>query len=187
MHFARALVPCVLLLVGCTLDPAPAPNAMSSFKVTVVGVFERVGATRNPLSVVSQCVALYGSQAAVPFDVKGQPGCRYVIPRGEAEFDIKATAIGIDNAPFRDFNGSVTFRVIPGDQPPNLRARWSAANFGEVEATVRAVNIPDKGTLYRVRLGPYQSLDDANRIKSALSQSGVGAAIIRTTDEARNP
>jgi cell division protein FtsN len=38
-----------------------------------------------------------------------------------------------------------------------------------------------------VRLGPYQSLDDANRIKAALSQNGVGAAIIRTTDETKNP
>ena len=66
----------------------------------------------------------------------------------------------------------------------NLKAKIA---FTGLEATVRAVNIPDKGTLYRVRLGPYQSLDDANRIKSALSQSGVGAAIIRTTDEARNP
>jgi len=50
---------------------------------------------------------------------------------------------------------------------------------------VRPVSIPDKGTLYRVRLGPYQSLDDANRIKGALTQNGVGAAIIRTTDEAK--
>ena len=66
----------------------------------------------------------------------------------------------------------------------NLKAKIA---FTGLEATVRAVNIPDKGTLYRVRLGPYQSLDDANRIKTALSQNGVGAAIIRTTDEARNP
>jgi cell division protein FtsN len=66
----------------------------------------------------------------------------------------------------------------------NLKAKIA---FTGLEATVRAVNIPDKGTLYRVRLGPYQSLDDANRIKSALSQNGVGAAIIRTTDEAKNP
>jgi cell division protein FtsN len=29
-----------------------------------------------------------------------------------------------------------------------------------------------------VRLGPYQSLDDANRIKATLAQNGVGAAII---------
>jgi cell division protein FtsN len=63
----------------------------------------------------------------------------------------------------------------------NLKARIALTGL---EATVRPVAIPDKGTLYRVRLGPYQSLDDANRIKSALSQNGVGAAIIRT-DEAR--
>jgi cell division protein FtsN len=66
----------------------------------------------------------------------------------------------------------------------NLKAKIA---FTGLEASVRAVSIPDKGTLYRVRLGPYQSLDDANRIKSALAQNGVGAAIIRTTDETRNP
>ena len=66
----------------------------------------------------------------------------------------------------------------------NLKAKIA---FSGLEASVRPVSIPDKGTLYRVRLGPYQSLDDANRIKAALSQNGVGAAIIRTTDEARNP
>jgi len=66
----------------------------------------------------------------------------------------------------------------------NLKARIALTGL---EAAVRPVNVPDKGTLYRVRLGPYQSLDDANRIKTALSQNGVGAAIIRTTDEARKP
>ena len=66
----------------------------------------------------------------------------------------------------------------------NLRARIALIGL---EASVRPVAVPDKGTLYRVRLGPYQSLDDANRIKGALSQNGVGAAIIRTTDEAKNP
>ncbi len=66
----------------------------------------------------------------------------------------------------------------------NLKAKIA---FTGLEATVRAVAIPDKGTLYRVRLGPYQSLDDANRIKVALFQNGVGAAIIRTNDEAKNP
>ena len=65
----------------------------------------------------------------------------------------------------------------------NLKAKIA---FTGLEATVRAVSIPDKGTLYRVRLGPYQSLEDANRIKSALTQNGVGAAIIRATDEAKN-
>ena len=65
----------------------------------------------------------------------------------------------------------------------NLKARIALTGL---EASVRAVSIPDKGTLYRVRLGPYQSLDDANRIKSTLTQNGVGAAIIRTADEPKS-
>ena len=64
----------------------------------------------------------------------------------------------------------------------NLKAKIA---FTGLEATVRPVDIADKGKLYRVRLGPYQSLDDANRIKAALSQSGVGAAIIRINEETK--
>src|SRR5213075_2642351 len=64
----------------------------------------------------------------------------------------------------------------------NLKAKIALSGL---EASVRPVAIPDKGTLYRVRLGPYQSLEDANRIKTALSQNGVGVAIIRTTDESK--
>jgi len=66
----------------------------------------------------------------------------------------------------------------------NLKAKIALTGL---EAAVRPVTIPDKGTLYRVRLGPYQSLEDANRIKTALSQNGVGVAIIRTTDEPKTP
>jgi len=62
----------------------------------------------------------------------------------------------------------------------NMKAKIALVGL---EATVRPVSVPDKGTLYRVRLGPYQSLEDANRIKSALSQNGVGAAIIRADDK----
>lgn len=65
----------------------------------------------------------------------------------------------------------------------NLKAKIALTGL---EASVKAVDVPGKGTLHRVRLGPYQSLDDANRIKAALSQNGVGATIIRT-DEAKNP
>jgi len=64
----------------------------------------------------------------------------------------------------------------------NLKAKIA---FTGLEAGVKAAEVPGKGTLYRVRLGPYQSLEDANRIKTALSQNGVGATIIRT-DEAKN-
>jgi cell division protein FtsN len=64
----------------------------------------------------------------------------------------------------------------------NLKAKIA---FTGLEALVKAAEVPGKGTLHRVRLGPYQNLDDANRIKAVLSQNGVGATIIRT-DEAKN-
>jgi cell division protein FtsN len=64
----------------------------------------------------------------------------------------------------------------------NLKAKIA---FTGLEASVKPAEIPGKGTLHRVRMGPYQSLEDANRIKAALSQNGIGATIIRT-DEAQN-
>ncbi|HXN15393.1 MAG TPA: SPOR domain-containing protein [Usitatibacter sp.] len=64
----------------------------------------------------------------------------------------------------------------------NLKAKIALVGL---EATIRETAIPDKGRLFRVRLGPYQSLDDANRIKAALSQNGVSTAIIRSTDDAK--
>jgi len=52
---------------------------------------------------------------------------------------------------------------------------------------VKPVSVPDRGTLYRVRLGPYQSLDDANRMKTTLAQNGVATSIIHTPEDAKNP
>jgi cell division protein FtsN len=59
----------------------------------------------------------------------------------------------------------------------NLKAKIA---FAGMEATVRSVNLPDKGTLYRVRLGPYRSLDEVNRIKAVLSQNGISAAVVKS-------
>jgi cell division septation protein DedD len=61
----------------------------------------------------------------------------------------------------------------------NLKARIALLGLS---ASVTATNVPDKGTLHRVRLGPYQSLEPVNRIKTALSESGIPAAVVKTTD-----
>jgi cell division protein FtsN len=61
----------------------------------------------------------------------------------------------------------------------NLKAKIAFSGF---EANVRAVNLPDKGTLYRVRLGPYKNPDEVNRVKSTLSQNGISAAVVKAGD-----
>lgn len=58
----------------------------------------------------------------------------------------------------------------------NMKAKIAFAGF---EASVKPVNLPEKGTLYRVRLGPYKSQDEANRVKGVLSQNGVSASVVR--------
>ena len=58
----------------------------------------------------------------------------------------------------------------------NLKAKIAFSGF---EANVKAVNVSGKGTLYRVRLGPYRSQDEVNRIKGVLSQNGIGAAVVK--------
>jgi cell division protein FtsN len=57
----------------------------------------------------------------------------------------------------------------------NMRAKVAFAGF---QASVKSVNLPEKGTLYRVRLGPYKSLDEVNRVKGVLGQSGIAAAVV---------
>jgi cell division protein FtsN len=56
-----------------------------------------------------------------------------------------------------------------------MRAKVAFAGF---QASVKSVNLPEKGTLYRVRLGPYKSLDEVNRVKGVLGQSGIAAAVV---------
>ena len=61
----------------------------------------------------------------------------------------------------------------------NLKAKIAFSGF---EANVRPVNFPDKGTLFRVRLGPYKSTEEVNRIKATLSQNGINAAVVKAAD-----
>ena len=49
-----------------------------------------------------------------------------------------------------------------------------------IEATMQSVEIPDKGTLNRVRLGPYSSVDEMNQVKTELLKRGVSTAVIKT-------
>lgn len=48
-----------------------------------------------------------------------------------------------------------------------------------IEATMQTVEIPEKGTLNRVRLGPYSSVDEMNQVKTELLKRGVSTAVIR--------
>ncbi len=58
----------------------------------------------------------------------------------------------------------------------NLKAQLALSG---VEASVQPATLPDKGVRYRVRLGPYDNVDEVNRIKSDLLKRGFDAAVIK--------
>ena len=58
----------------------------------------------------------------------------------------------------------------------NLKARL--ALIGLV-ASVEPASLPDRGTWYRVRLGPYNQLEEINRVRATLAQNGVDASLVR--------
>ena len=61
----------------------------------------------------------------------------------------------------------------------NLKAKLALSGL---EAGVQEVSIPDKGTMHRVRVGPFRSLDEMNRVRTQLSQAGVQASVVKQKD-----
>jgi len=58
----------------------------------------------------------------------------------------------------------------------NQKARLAILGF---ESSVEPANLPDKGTWYRVRLGPYTRIEDINKVRQALAQNGVDANLVK--------
>jgi cell division protein FtsN len=63
----------------------------------------------------------------------------------------------------------------------NQKAKIAILGF---ESSVEPTPLPDKGTWYRVRLGPYTSLEDLNRVRRVLTQNGIDASLVKLKDPA---
>jgi cell division protein FtsN len=62
----------------------------------------------------------------------------------------------------------------------NQKARLAILGF---DSSVEPANLPDKGTWYRVRMGPYAKLEDINKVRQALAQNGIDASLIKVKDQ----
>jgi len=61
----------------------------------------------------------------------------------------------------------------------NLKARLALLG---VEAGVEPVDLAEKGTWYRVRVGPYTKVDEINRLRQTLAQNGIEASLVKIKD-----
>ena len=58
----------------------------------------------------------------------------------------------------------------------NLKAKLALTGL---DASVQEVVIPDKGTMHRVRVGPYRDVDEMNRARALLTHSGLQGSVIK--------
>jgi cell division protein FtsN len=58
----------------------------------------------------------------------------------------------------------------------NMKAQLALSG---IEATLQQATLPDKSVRYRIRLGPYDNIDQAARVKSDLAKRGFDATVIR--------
>ena len=61
----------------------------------------------------------------------------------------------------------------------NQKAKIAILGF---ESAVEPTVLPDKGTWYRVRLGPYTALEDLNKTRRVLAQNGIDASLVKVKD-----
>jgi cell division protein FtsN len=66
----------------------------------------------------------------------------------------------------------------------NLKARLALMGM---EATVQTTTLPDKGVWHRVRVGPYTTVDDLNRARDSLKQSGIDTTLIKVRETPAQP
>jgi cell division protein FtsN len=58
----------------------------------------------------------------------------------------------------------------------NIKAKLALMGM---EASVQQVDVPEKGILYRVRLGPYTNVDELNKARARLAQNGLESTLVR--------
>jgi cell division protein FtsN len=81
--------------------------------------------------------------------------------------------------PIKSLNETLYLQAGAYQNESDAEAMKAKIAFAGFEANVKSVNVASKGTLYRVRLGPYKSQDEVNRIKTVLSQNGISAAVVK--------
>jgi cell division protein FtsN len=107
-----------------------------------------------------------------------------ILPGGEepvSDKDLKAAAKAAAAAKGQPDLGKDVYFIQAGSfQNPadadNQKARLAILG---IESSVEPADIPEKGTRYRVRLGPFAKLEDLNRVRATLAQNGIDASMVK--------
>ena len=123
-----------------------------------------------------------GSSAAAPAGEKPKFDFYKILPGQEetvSEKELHARARAASRGQ-QESSKDVYFIQAGSFQNPaeadNQKARLAILGF---ESSVEPANLPDKGTWYRVRMGPYTKVEEINRVRAMLAQNGIDASLVK--------
>jgi len=144
------------------VKPAPAPVA----KV----VPEEASAAAAASGVASGAASAVG---------EGKPRFEFykvLTDKPDAAVSAKATAKPADKTVAKETYFLQAGAFANADDADKLKAKLAMLGM---EASVQAATLPDKAVWHRVRLGPYKSKDEMNKVSAELKQNGVSATPMR--------
>ncbi len=102
------------------------------------------------------------------------------VPKGDSKADGKAGKAG-DNepSPSAEPRGRLWLQVgayANKQDAENQRARFAMLGY---EAKIEATDVPDKGTVHRVRVGPYRDPDEAGKVRGELARQGIEVSVVK--------
>lgn len=123
--------------------------------------------------------------ATSPAPLPGKPGDKplekprfdfyKMLPEGE-----QATRAPVPNPPAQVPAGEVLYLQAGSFQNPsdadNLKAKLALMGL---EASVIQAELPDRGTMHRVRIGPFDKPEAMNRARTELAQNGLQANVVK--------
>lgn len=102
------------------------------------------------------------------------------VPKGDSKADGKSGKAG-DNepSPSAEPRGRLWLQVgayANKQDAENQRARFAMLGY---EAKIEATDVPDKGTVHRVRVGPYRDPDEAGKVRGELARQGIEVSVVK--------
>ena len=107
------------------------------------------------------------------------PAAASVAATGKSSTKEVGKAADPEPAPSAEPRGRLWLQVgayVNKQDAENQRARFAVLGY---EAQIQSADIADKGTVHRVRVGPYRDPDEAGKVRGDLARQGIEVSVVK--------
>ena len=129
---------------------------------------ERIVQPGTTSSLPSAVPATPSTASAAPPAVAGKPAPKTDAAKSDSE-----------PSPSAEPRGRLWLQVgayVNKQDAESQRARFAVLGY---EAQIQSADIPDKGTVHRVRVGPYRDPDEAGKVRGDLARQGIEVSVVK--------